>query len=191
MCRVVTALRRPVAILALLLAAPAAGAGAQITAGIMSVADILAAPLTGTGTRALSFGVIVPGTTTVTVLPASAAGGEFRITGVKNRKSVDISFTLPTALTGPGGATIPLSFDGNFVGLCEVDASGACVAASYTSWNPVTTPSFHDQPTRYKPGRPRYTFDEYQLYVGGTALPAANQRQGTYTASIGVLLAVN
>ncbi|HET9797228.1 MAG TPA: hypothetical protein VFP90_04540, partial [Gemmatimonadaceae bacterium] len=102
-----------------------------------------------------------------------------------------ISFTLPTALTGPGGATIPLSFDGNFVGLCEVDASGACVAASYTSWNPVTTPSFHDQPTRYKPGRPRYTFDEYQLYVGGTALPAANQRQGTYTASIGVLLAVN
>ena len=191
MRRPAIALRRPLAILALLLAAPAASASAQITAGILSVADILAAPLSGTGTRALSFGVIVPGTTTVTVLPGTPAGGEFRIAGVKNRKSVDISFTLPAALTGPAGATIPLSFNGNFAGLCEIDTSGTCVAASFTTWNPVTTPSFNDKPTRYKPGRPRYTFDEYQVYLGGTASPAANQRQGTYTASIGILLAVN
>jgi hypothetical protein len=78
--------------------------------------DILAAPLTGTGTRALQFGVIVPGTTTVTVLPRTSGGGEFRITGVKNRKSVDISFTLPTQLNGPAGASIPLSFNGNSPG---------------------------------------------------------------------------
>ena len=167
------------------------GAEGQITGGITSVADILAAPLTGTGMRALEFGVIVPGTTTVTVLPQSAAGGEFRITGVKSRKSLDISFTLPTQMTGPGGAAIPLSFNGNFAGLCEIDASGNCESASYITWNPVSTPSFRDQPTRYKPGRKVFAYDAHQVYLGGVASPAANQRQGTYTASIGVLLVIN
>lgn len=184
------ALRR-VLLASLLLGALSVRATAQITAGMPVLLDILTPPLSGVGTRALQFGVIVPGTTSVTVLPRSSAGGEFRIAGVKSRKSVDISFTLPAALTGPGGATIPLSFDGNFAGLCEIDATGACEVASFTTWNPVTTPSFRDQPTRYKPGRKVYTYDDYQVYLGGTASPATTQRQGTYTASIGVLLVVN
>jgi hypothetical protein len=163
----------------------------QITAGITATASILTLPLTGTGTRALQFGVIVPGTTTVTVLPRSSAGGEFRIAGVKSRKSVDISFTLPTQLTGPAGASIPLSFNGNYAGLCEIDTSGACVLASYVTWNPVSTPTFRDNPTRYQPGRKVYAYDQYQVYLGGVATPAATQRQGTYTASIGVLLVIN
>jgi hypothetical protein len=183
-------LRRSVLLL-FLLGARSARAEGQITAGISTTADILAQPLTGTGTRALQFGVIVPGTTTVTVLPRSADGGEFRITGVKSRKSVDISFTLPAQLNGPAGASIPLSFNGNFAGLCEIDTSGACEVASFFTWNPVSTPSFRDQPTRYKPGRKVFAYDAYQVYLGGTASPSATQRQGTYTASIGVLLVVN
>jgi hypothetical protein len=163
----------------------------QITAGINATVSILTLPLTGMGTRALQFGVIVPGTTTVTVLPRTSASGEFRIAGVKSRKSVDISFTLPTQLNGPAGSSIPLSFNGNFAGLCEIDTSGACVLASYVTWNPVTTPSFRDNPTRYQPGRKVYAFDAYQVYLGGTASPSTTQRQGTYTASIGVLLVVN
>ena len=177
--------------LAALFAGLAPRAGAQITAGIASTVDILAAPLSGVGTRALQFGTIVPGTTTVTVLPKSRAGGEFRITGVRNRKSVDISFTLPASLAGPGGATIPLNFNGNYAGLCEIDNSNTCDAGSYVAWNPVTTPTFHDLPTRYKPGRKVYAYDDYQVYVGGAASPSASQRQGTYTGSIGVLLVVN
>ncbi len=184
-------LRRPMALAALLLMALSAPAQGQITGGISSLATILAPPLSGVGTRALQFGVIVPGTTSVTVLPNTPRGGEFRIAGVKNRKSIDISFTLPTQLTGPAGASIPLSFNGNYAGLCEIDTAGLCEAASYFTWNPVTTPSFRDQPTRYKPGRKVYQYDAYQLYLGGVALPAANQRQGTYTASIGVLLVIN
>jgi hypothetical protein len=155
------------------------------------MADILTPPLTGTGTRALQFGVIVPGTTTVTVLPRSSAGGEFRISGVKSRKSVDISFTLPTQLTGPSGASIPLSFNGNYAGLCEIDTSGSCELASYVTWNPVSTPTFRDTPTRYKPGRKVFAYDAYQVYLGGVASPSTTQRQGTYTGSIGVLLVVN
>ena len=184
-------LRRVVALSALLLATTSVRARGQITGSIGAVAGILAAPLSGTGARALQFGVIVPGTTTVTVLPRSAADGEFRIAGVKNRKSIDISFTLPTQLTGPAGASIPLSFNGNYAGLCEVDTTGTCDAASFFTWNPVTTPTYRDLPTRYKPGRKVYQYDLYQVYLGGVASPAANQRQGTYTASIGVLLVVN
>jgi hypothetical protein len=184
-------LRRSALIALLPLAAGFARAEGQITAGISTTATILTSPLTATGTRALQFGVIVPGTTSVTVLPRSSSGGEFRITGVKSRKSVDISFTLPTQLTGPAGSSIPLSFNGNYAALCEVDASGACEVASVVAWNPVTTPTFRDQPTRYKPGRKVYAYDDYQVYLGGVASPAAAQRQGTYTASIGVLLVVN
>ena len=188
---VVRVLRRSVLFLLLLLGVPAALAEGQITAGITTTAKILTLPLTATGTRALEFGVIVPGTTTVTVLPRTASGGEFRLAGVKNRKSIDISFTLPSQLDGPFGSSIPLSFNGNFAGLCEVDSSGACEVASFVTWNPVSTPSFRDQPTRYKPGRKVFAYDAYQVYLGGTASPSATQRQGTYTASIGVLLVVN
>ncbi len=184
-------LRRSMALAVLTFAALPARAHGQLTGSIATTANILAAPLTGTGIRALQFGLIVPGTTTVTVLPRSAADGQFRISGVKNRKSIDISFTLPTQLTGPAGATIPLSFNGNYAGLCEIDTTGACEAASYFTWNPVTTPTFRDQPTRYKPGRKVYQYDDYQVYLGGVASPAASQRQGSYTASIGVLLVVN
>lgn len=183
-------LRRSLLVL-LVLGGGTARVEGQITAGIGSTVDILTMPLTATGTRALQFGTIVPGTTNVTVLPRTIQGGEFRISGVKNRKSIDISFTLPTQLNGPAGASIPLSFNGNYAGLCEVDTSGACDVASFFAWNPVTTPSFRDQPQRYKPGRKVYAYDDYQLYLGGVASPSATQRQGSYTASIGVLLVVN
>ena len=191
MLRLVTSLRRSLLISALLLGASSSRADAQITAGITSLADILTAPLSGVGTRALQFGVIVPGTTSVIVPPRSRNGGELRITGVKNRKSVDISFTLPTQLNGPAGASIPLDFNGNYAGLCEIDSSGSCVLTSYVTWNPVSTPIFHDLPTRYQPGRKVYTYDAYQVYLGGVASPSTTQRQGTYTASIGVLLVIN
>ena len=187
----VSVLRRAALLPMLLLGTLAARADGQITGGISVMVGILTPPLTGTGTRALQFGTIVPGTTSVTVLPRTSAGGEFRITGVKSRKSVDISFTLPTQLNGPGGASIPLNFNGNFAGLCEIDPSGVCEVASYVTWNPVTTPSFRDQPTRYKPGRKVYAYDQYQVYLGGTASPSTTQRQGSYTASIGVLLVIN
>jgi hypothetical protein len=191
MSSLVKKLRLTIAVGALLLGGRASRADAQITAGLTSMVDILAAPLSGVGTRALQFGTIVPGTTTVTVLPRSRSGGEFRITGVRNRKSIGISFTLPTALAGPNGATIPLNFNGNYAGLCEIDSSGSCEVASYFTWNPVTTPTFNDQPQRYKPGRKVYLYDDYQVYLGGVASPSATQKQGSYTASIGVLLVVN
>jgi hypothetical protein len=177
-------------IAAALLVSTASLLGAQITGSIAASAVVLARPLTGAGVRSLQFGVVVPGTP-VSVVPNSAQGGEYRISGVKSRKSLDITFTLPANLAGPSGATIPLNFNGNTVGLCEVDTTNTCVAASYFTWNPVTTPTYHDVPTRYAPGRKVYAFDLYSVYVGGTASPAAGQKPGTYTGAIGVVIVVN
>ena len=171
--------------------AAARAQGTAVTGGIIVGANILNAPLAGTGVRPLAFGTILPGTGAVVIAPNSASGGEWRLTGTVNRKSIDISFTLPTSLTGPGGATIPLNFNGNTAALCEIDTTGSCVAASYFAWDPVATPSFRDTPQRYKPGRPKYNFDMYSLYMGGTATPAAGLRAGRYTATIGVQLVIN
>lgn len=182
---------RSLMLAALLVGAGARPVDAQITAGIGGFATILTAPLSGVGTRALTFGVIVPGTTSVTVLPRTRSGGEFRITGVRFRQSIDISFTLPANLVGPGGATIPLNFNGNYAGGCEIDGSGNCVTATYLTWNPVTTPTFRDTPTLYAPWLNFYLNNSYEVYIGGVANPSANQRQGHYTATIGVLLVLN
>jgi hypothetical protein len=187
----VRSLRLSLSLAMLALAAEAPRASAQITAGIGSMAQILTAPLTGSGTRALTFGTIVPGTTSVIVLPKSRSGGEFRIAGVRFRQSIDISFTLPANLVGPGGATIPLNFNGNYAGGCEIDGAGNCVAATYLTWNPVTTPVFRDMPTLYAPFFNRYLNDSYEVYLGGVASPSPTQRQGHYTATIGVLLVLN
>lgn len=184
--------RRPLLVIlaAVTLMGTAASARAQITGSLASTAIVLARPLTGTGIRPLTFGVVVPGTP-VSVAPNAPSGGEFRISGVKSRKSIDITIRVPTALTGPAGATIPLNFNGNTAALCEIDTTGTCVSASYTTWNPVTAPTFHDTPQRYSPGRKTYTYDLYSVYVGGSATPSATQKPGTYTGTIGVTIVVN
>lgn len=189
------ALHRTLWATALLVVAGAHGLAAQarsITASIGTTVNILYPPLTATGTHALDFGVIIPGTTAAIVSPQTNAGGEFRITGTKSRKSIDISFGLPATITSASGASIPLTFNGNYAALCEVDdATGLCVTASYFAWNPVTTPSFHDTPQRYNPGRKTYTYNSYAVYLGGQALPATSQAAGHYTGTVSVQIVIN
>ena len=175
---------------AALLAIPLPRAGAQITGSIGATAVVTARPLAGTGVRNLQFGIVVPGTPAV-VSPNSNEGGEYRLSGTKSRKSIDITFVLPVTLVGPGGTTIPLDFNANTAALCEVDTANTCVPASYYAWNPVTSPLYHDTPARYVAGRKVYAYDLYSVYIGGTATPAATQKPGTYTGAIGVVLVVN
>lgn len=187
-------MRRPLPVLALLAAlvggAPSRAAS-QVTAGIVTHVDILYPPLSGVGIRPLDFGAIIPGAGAVTVLPRTPRGAEFRIKGTKWRKSVDISLTLPTQMTSSTGATIPLNFNGNYAALCEIDTTNTCVAASYLAWNPVTTPTFRDTPTRYQPGRKVYAYDDYSVYVGGAATPATATPAGSYSATIGIVIVIN
>ena len=191
--RVLRGVARTAAALLVFATAPAVlGAqGISVTGAIQASLDIVYPPLSGTGVRPLDFGILIPGTPAVAVAPMTTQSGEFRVSGTKFRKSVSIIFALPANLVGPGGATIPLDFNGNYAGLCEIDTTGSCLLASFTTWNPVTTPLFIDTPTRYKPGRKAYAYDQYSVYLGGLASPAGGQRAGQYTGTIGVLLVIN
>jgi hypothetical protein len=178
---------RAAAIAGLLLAgAPPARAQGSVTAGVHATANILYPALTGVGTRPLDFGVIVPGTTNVVIAPRTPSGGEFRISGLRWRRSSDISLVLPASLAGPAGASIPLSFNGNYAAVCEIDATNVCQAWSVVAWNPVTTPLYHHvSPLTV------YLYDQLDLYLGGVAAPSPTQPAGRYTGSITVLITVN
>src|SRR5512145_537217 len=82
-------------LLGLLLAAPASGQGGR--------------PLRVRGERALTFGVVFPGVSTHIARTDPVGSGEFSIRGEKFLQ-VLLQFTLPTSLTGPGGAAMPVAF---------------------------------------------------------------------------------
>lgn len=180
--------------LGLALCAGSAAAQAGPTGGLNATVVVPYPVLTAAGVRPLQFGMVIPGTPE-TVLPSYAAGslsGEWRLTGTANQKSIDISFTLPTVLTAPSGRTMPISFNGNYAALCEIDnTTQLCQTGSFFVWNPVTTPSFHDTPTRWKPGRPKYEFNYYSVYMGGQVQPSATQAGGNYSGTIRINLVIN
>lgn len=92
----------------------AAPAEAQITANasVNAIAQIVGiAGLTAAGVNDLNFGSTNAGTPKS---PASLAtdAARFAISGEPSYP-VNITFTLPTVLTGPGSATIPVAFGGS------------------------------------------------------------------------------
>jgi hypothetical protein len=175
----------------LLSAAPvAAFAQAGITSGVATSVDILFPAITGGGVRPLNFGIVVPGSS-VSVAPRSAQGAEFRIAGLLGRKSVDLTLTLPTVLTGPGGATIPLTFAGANAAACELNLLGICQTASLASWDPVASPTTRVRPTKFGPGPKVFVNDQLALYLGASVAPPATQRAGHYTASATVVIVAN
>lgn len=180
---------------AALCAAPARAQGEAVSSsGIVAVLTVPYPPLTATGMRPVQFGNVIPGTPK-TVMPDWRAGtvsGEWRMSGVRRAKSIDISFVLPTTLNAPSGTTMPISFNGDYAGLCEIDDNTqTCVTASWVTWNPVTTPSFRDTPQRYRPGRPKYEHDHYSVYMGGQVAPPVSQPAGNYSGTITIQLVIN
>jgi hypothetical protein len=167
----------------------------QATGSIGASVTIPYPVLTGSGVRPLQFGVVIPSAGPVTTLPSYVSGtlsGEWRLTGSANQKSIDITFTLPSVLTASGGRSMPISFNGNYAALCEIsDATQTCQTGSFITWNPVTTATFHDTPQRWKPGRPKYEFNYYSVYIGGQVQPSSTQPGGTYTGTVGIVLVIN
>lgn len=179
------------ALSALLTVAPlAAFAQAGLTTGLPTSVDILFPPISAGGVRPVNFGTVVPGTT-IAVAPRTPQGAEFHIGGLLGRKSVDITLTLPTVLTGPGGATVPLSFAGANAAACELDLLGVCQTASLVTWDPVATPTTRVRPTKFGPGPKVFVNAQLALYLGASVSPPATQRAGHYTASATVLIVAN
>ncbi|HEX8394385.1 MAG TPA: DUF4402 domain-containing protein [Longimicrobium sp.] len=173
--------------------APAHAQARRTDDGTLPVSlTILFPPLLTVGVRPLQFGTVIPGAGAVTVLPNTPRSGEWRLSGIRNRKSIDISFTLPTVLTNAQGRTMPISFNGNYAATCEIDTvTNGCEAGTYMAWNPVTTPSMRDFPERAKPGRPKFTTTDYKVFIGGQVTPPANAAAGKYTGTVTITVVVN
>lgn len=170
----------------------ATSAHAQPTGGLNSTVTILFPPLTAAGVRPLQFGAVIPGTSkTVLPSPTAAGVGEMRISGVRNRRGLAITISLPDSLRNVAGQGMWIDFNGDYAGACEIEKTGTCDPVTYVVWNPVTTPTFYDTPDRARKGRPRYDLDDFSVYMGGVARPAASQPAGTYTGDILVTITAN
>jgi len=124
-------------------------------------------PLTVTGVRGVTFGVVFPGVPRVIPRTDPAGSGQLDIRG-PNQSQVLLAFVLPLTMTGPAGAQMPLAFGSSDAGYSESQAIGSQVG--FDPKQPFTA-------TLSSNGRG-------SVFVGATANPASNQRGGAYTATI-------
>ena len=129
-------------------------------------------PLTVTGIQSLTFGTLIPGIPSVVPRTDAVKSGRFDVGGPHDTQG-QVTFTLPSVLTGPAGATLPLTFGGSDAGYSQSQNIGSQVG--FDPKQPFLI-SFSGQ------GRG-------SVFVGGTALPAPTQRAGSYTGTITLNLA--
>jgi hypothetical protein len=124
-----------------------------------------------TGIRPLAFGTLLPGVP-ATVLPTDPSySGQFNLTG-RNNESVQITFTLPSSMSGPGGATLPLTFGAGSAGYSAAGSTG-----SETSFDPSTTQTVRLTHNAGGTGTG-------SVFLGGTASPSVTQRAGSYLGTV-------
>ncbi len=119
--------------------------------------------------RGLAFGTVIPGVPSVVLRTDPVNSGQFEIRGGQFLSIIRLTFTLPTVLNGPLGATMPLSFATNDAGY------------SFTN-------SINSQ-TAFNPNQPYTTVKGIGggatgVFLGGRVTPAANQRAGSYTGTV-------
>ncbi len=161
-----------VGIVALAGATRAASAQTSATASVNALAHVTGGlqPLTAAGVNDLNFGIVTAGTPKgPTSLATDAA--RFNISG-QFSYPVTVSFTLPTVLSGNGGATIPITF-------------GATDGLLWTSY-----PATH---TTFNPNAPFFTTTDASgnLIIGlaGTVSPVVTASNGDYTGTITLTVA--
>jgi hypothetical protein len=128
-------------------------------------------PLSASGQQSLQFGDLLGGLPR-TVSPADPANSaQFRVRAF--RRTAEVSFVLPTELSGPQGGLLPLSFGG-------VDAVYAPSGniGSGVSFDPRVPFVISDAPNGWS-----------WIYLGGTVVPPTNAPLGAYTATILLVLA--
>ena len=103
--------------------------GAWILIGAM-IAGVLplhgqGKPVTVTGVRGVTFGVVMPGVPAVVLRTDPANSGQFDIKVPKS--PVLLTFVLPLNMTGPAGALLPLTFGASDGGYSQTMSIGSQV----------------------------------------------------------------
>jgi hypothetical protein len=132
-----------------------------------------ARPLTVTGVRGVTFGVVFPGVPRVVLRTDPANSGQFGVAGPKNA-TLQLSFTLPGSMNGPAGATMPLFFGGGDAGYSAPETITSQIG--FDPKQPFTT-------ALDKNGKAI-------VFLGATAQPTTAQRAGAYTATITLTVAL-
>ena len=124
-------------------------------------------PLTVTGIQSLTFGTLIPGIPSAVSRTDPVRGGRFDVGGPHDAQG-QVTFTLPSVLTGPAGATVPLTFSGSDAGYSQSQNIGSQIG--------------------FDPKQPfLITFSGQgrgSVFLGATARPAPTQRAGSYTGTI-------
>ena len=140
---------------------------------VLVLTAVVGAPLVGqrpisvTGVQSLAFGTLLPGIPTIVARTDAAKSGQFTLTGPHDSQA-QLTFTLPAVLTGPGGATLPLTFGASDAGYSQSQNIGGQIGFDPKQSFLIT---FSGQ------GRG-------SVFLGATARPAPTQRAGSYTGTI-------
>lgn len=126
-------------------------------------------PLTVTGNQGLAFGTVFPGVPMTVSRTDALNAGQFQIRGA-NGSPVRVDFTLPAAMTGPGGMTLPMVFGAADGGYAQSNAIGAAIP--FDPRTPLST-ALSGQGRLF-------------LWLGGQILPPAQLAPGAYSATITV-----
>ncbi len=146
-------------------------AGAALAAAlIMSSPDVARAqgrPASVQLVQGLNFGTVFPGLPTSISRTDALNSGQVQIRG-SNGSLVRVDFTLPAAMNGPGGATMPLSFlagDGGYA------TTNSISTATAFDPNASLSTALSGQGRLY-------------LFFGGRVAPPSQIAPGSYTATI-------
>jgi hypothetical protein len=146
---------------------------ALLEASLTPVLGAQGKPLNITGVRGLTFGAVFPGVPRVISRTDPASAGQYDI-GYAKFSPIQLTFTLPSVMVGPAGATMPLVFGSSDAG--------------YSSPETITSQVGFD---------PRVPFStaldkngRAAVFIGGTAQPLPSQRAGAYTATITLTVTV-
>ena len=129
-------------------------------------------PLSALSRQMLDFGTLFSGTPARISRFDALRAGQFEFRGAKDSE-VRIDLGLPPAMTGAGGAKLPLQFAGGDGGYARDGI--IATAAPFDPRAPLVT-------TLSGNGR-------LYVFLGGTATPAARQSAGTYTGTVIVTIA--
>ena len=125
-------------------------------------------PVRVSGVRALVFGAVFPGVPSSVLRTDPLNSGELDIRATRGSQ-VELTFALPAAMTGPAGATMPLSFGGNDAGFSPTQS-----VAGQIGFDPrlpfVATITA--------------TSGRAAVFLGGTVTPLPSQGAGSYTATL-------
>lgn len=125
-------------------------------------------PIRVEGVKPLAFGQILAGAPVAVLRTDPVKAGQINLSA-QPQSQIILQLTLPSSMTGPLGATLPIVFGANDAGFSAFGAIGSQTAFDPRNSTVVITNSQNGRGS---------------VFVGGTAQPAFNQAPGTYSGVI-------